>query len=80
MSELNNILKTRLFSIGALVAVLIIIILVNVLFARVNLRLDVTEDKIYSLSKGTQKILENIPGNVSIKFFYSRSLDGFPPN
>jgi ABC-type uncharacterized transport system involved in gliding motility auxiliary subunit len=79
MSELNNILKTRLFSIGALVVVLIIIILVNVLFARVNLRLDVTEDKIYSLSKGTQKILENIPGNVSIKFFYSRSLDGFPP-
>jgi ABC-type uncharacterized transport system involved in gliding motility auxiliary subunit len=79
MSELNNILKTRLFSIGALVAVLIIIILVNVLFARVNLRLDVTEDKIYSLSEGTQKILENIPGNVSIKFFYSRSLEGFPP-
>jgi ABC-type uncharacterized transport system involved in gliding motility auxiliary subunit len=79
MSELTNILKTRLFSIGALVTVLIIIILVNVLFARVNLRLDVTEDKIYSLSEGTQKILENIPGNVSIKFFYSRSLDGFPP-
>jgi ABC-type uncharacterized transport system involved in gliding motility auxiliary subunit len=79
MSELNNILKTRLFSIGAVVAVLIIIILVNVLFARVNLRLDVTEDKIYSLSEGTQKILENIPGNVSIKFFYSRSLEGFPP-
>jgi ABC-type uncharacterized transport system involved in gliding motility auxiliary subunit len=78
MSELTNILKTRLFSIGALVAVLIIIILVNVLFARVNLRLDVTEDKIYSLSEGTQKVLDNIPGNVSIKFFYSRSLDGFP--
>ncbi len=79
MSELNNMLKTRLFSIGGLVAVLIIIILVNVLFARVNFRLDVTGDKIYSLSDGTKKILENIPGNVSIKFFYSRSLDGFPP-
>jgi ABC-type uncharacterized transport system involved in gliding motility auxiliary subunit len=58
---------------------LIIIVLVNVLFARVNFRLDVTGDKIYSLSEGTKKILENIPGNVSIKFFYSRSLDGFPP-
>ena len=79
MSELNNMLKTRLFSIGGLVAVLIIIILVNVLFARVNFRLDVTGDKIYSLSDGTKKILENIPGNVSIKFFYSRSLDGLPP-
>jgi ABC-type uncharacterized transport system involved in gliding motility auxiliary subunit len=80
MSELSNILKTRLFSIGGLVAVLIIIILVNVLFARVNLRLDVTGDKVYSLSDGTKKILENIPGNISIKFFYSRSLDGFPPH
>jgi ABC-type uncharacterized transport system involved in gliding motility auxiliary subunit len=80
MSELNNMLKTRLFSIGGLVAVLIIIILVNVLFARVNFRLDVTGDKVYSLSEGTQKILENISDQVSIKFFYSRSLDNFPPH
>jgi ABC-type uncharacterized transport system involved in gliding motility auxiliary subunit len=80
MSELNNILKTRLFSIGGLVVVLIIIILVNVLFARVNFRLDVTENRVYSLSEGTQKILENISDNVSIKFFYSRSMDGFPPH
>lgn len=80
MSELNNMLKTRLLSIGGLVAVLVIIILVNVLFARVNFRLDVTGDKVYSLSEGTKKILENIPGHVSVKFFYSRSLDSFPPH
>lgn len=79
MSELNNIFKSRLFSIGGLVAVLIIIILVNVLFARVNLRTDFTEDKVYSLSEGTKKIIGNLKDNVLIKFFYSKSLEGFPP-
>ena len=80
MSELNKNLKTRLFSIGGIIAVLIIVILVNVLFARVNFRMDITEDRIYSLSEGTQKILENLTDDVIIKFFYSRSLDSFPPS
>ncbi len=80
MSKPNNILKTRLFSIGGLAAVLLIIILVNVLFARVNFRLDVTQEKIYSLSEGTKKILGNIPDHITIKLFYSRSMDGVPPS
>lgn len=78
MSETNRILKTRLLSIGGLVTVLLIVTLVNVLFAKVNFRLDLTEDKLYSLSGGTKEILNNLERDISIKFFYSRSLENFP--
>ncbi|MFO8083290.1 MAG: GldG family protein [Desulfobacterales bacterium] len=78
MTETNRNLKSRMFSIGGLVAVFIIIILVNVLFARVNLRVDVTEDKLYSLSEGTHELLNNLERGVNIKFFYSQSIQNFP--
>lgn len=78
MAETNKSLKMQIFSIGGLVAVLIIVVLVNLLFARVNLRLDMTEDKLYSLSPGTQNILGDLEREVHINFFYSQSIRNSP--
>lgn len=78
MAETNKSLKMQIFSIGGLVAVLIIVILVNLLFARANLRLDMTEDKLYSLSQGTKNILRDLERDVHIKFFYSQSIQNAP--
>lgn len=77
--EKKSINKT-LFSVGGLVIMLVILLLVNVLFARVNLRWDTTEDNLYSLSEGSKNILDNLKNPVSIKVFYSRSLVNIPPN
>ena len=52
---------------------LILVIVVNVLFSGLNFRLDMTEEKIYSLSEGTKKILSNISYPVTIKFYFSQS-------
>lgn len=60
------------FSAGGLLLVLIILILVNVIFSRVNLRWDATRDKLYSLSPGTREILSTLKHDTVLKLFYSR--------
>ncbi|WP_207690380.1 DUF7088 domain-containing protein [Desulfonema limicola] len=49
--------------------VLVILVLINIIFSRVNLRWDMTEDKLYSLSEGTKNILADMEQDVVIKYF-----------
>lgn len=70
--------RKRLISIAGLVVVFVIIVLVNVLASLANVRWDATEDKIFSLSEGTKKILGQISVPVRIKFFYSRTNKNLP--
>jgi ABC-type uncharacterized transport system involved in gliding motility auxiliary subunit len=72
--------RKTLVSVTGLVVLLVILILLNVIFSHANIRWDTTEDRIYSLSDGTQKILAGMERPVSIKFFYSRSNRNFPNN
>ncbi len=72
--------RKTLVSLTGLVVLLVILILLNVIFSYANIRWDTTEDKIYSLSDGTQKILAGMERPVTIKFFYSRSNRNFPNN
>lgn len=60
------------FSMGGLLLVLIILVLINVIFSRVNVRWDATKDKLYSLSDGTKEILSNLKYDTVIKVFYTR--------
>ncbi len=53
------------------VLVAAVVILVNMVAAPVNLRWDVTADRIYSFSDGTLKILEKIRHPVTLRLFYS---------
>ena len=72
--------RKTLLSVSGLVVLLVILILLNVIFSHANIRWDTTEDKIYSLSAGSQKVLEGMELPVTIKFFYSRSNRNFPNN
>ena len=54
-----------------------IIVLINVLANRLFLRLDFTADKRYTLSQATKDIVENLPGPVTVKAYFS---DNLPPN
>ncbi len=53
------------------VLVATVVILVNMAAVPVNLRWDVTSDRIYSFSDGTLKILEHIRQPVTLRLFYS---------
>jgi ABC-type uncharacterized transport system involved in gliding motility auxiliary subunit len=78
MAELKSDISKTLFSAVGLPVVFLIIILVNVLFAGLNLKWDLTEEKLYSISEATRNILSEIPGEVSIKAFYTKGLENIP--
>ena len=68
-------MKSNLFSTTALV--IGIVILINLLAYEYHLRLDLTEDKQYTLSEATRDILENLEEPVTVKAYFSTDL---PPN
>ncbi|CAB5117028.1 gliding motility protein GldG [Olavius algarvensis associated proteobacterium Delta 3] len=78
MSDQNKNVTKSLFSVGGMLLLLVIVVLVNLLASRVNLRWDLTHDNIYSLSDGTKKILSEMERDVTIKLFYPRSNAGIP--
>jgi ABC-type uncharacterized transport system involved in gliding motility auxiliary subunit len=62
---------------GVLV-VLGILIVLNVLFAEVRLRKDMTEERLYTLSPGTVDMLRALDRKVTLKFYFSKDNPGIP--
>jgi gliding-associated putative ABC transporter substrate-binding component GldG len=54
--------------------IVVLVILVNLIFSSLNIRLDITKEKIYSLSQGTKRILKKIDDNLFIDVYYSKEL------
>ncbi len=70
--------KKALLSVTGLAVLFLILILVNIMASYANVRWDATEDKSYSLSKGTQDILSSMVQPVTVKYFYSQSNPDIP--
>jgi ABC-type uncharacterized transport system involved in gliding motility auxiliary subunit len=70
--------ETWLFPVAALVAVLVILVAVNVLGNFLKFRSDLTENKIYTLSPGTKRILDKLDTPVEIRFYYSKDNSSMP--
>ena len=69
------------FSVIGVIAAAAIVIGIN-MFADArfaDIRADLTQGKIYSLSKGTQQILNSLKEPVTLRFFYSRRLGATIP-
>jgi len=69
--------KTLFSAVGA-VLLLVILVLLNVVFSKLNLRIDATKENLYSLSAGSKKILSGIKQDVTIKVFYSKDIPNMP--
>ena len=78
MSDKKKDISKTLFSVGGLLLVFLIVILINVIFSQFNFRWDTTKEKLYSLSDASETILSGIKENVTIKLFYSKSVDNLP--
>ena len=70
--------ETWLFPVAAVVAVLVILVAVNVLGNFLKFRGDLTENRIYTLSPGTKKILDKLDTPVEIRFYYSKDNSSIP--
>jgi len=78
MAAKKQTVKKTLFSVGGVFLLLVILILVNVVFASVVVRYDATDDSRYSLSDGTRQIISDIQTPVTIKVFYTDDLPNLP--
>ena len=70
-------MKTKKNLIYKLVIILLIIIVSSVLFSNLFVRLDLTGDNRYTLSKATKNILKNLDNPVTINVYFSK---GLPPH
>jgi len=71
-------LETFLYSVGGVVAMVIILIAANVILSGVRQRMDLTKEKAYTLSAGTRAILDKLDTPVKIRFYCSQSSGASP--
>jgi len=67
-------------TLGSIVLLLICLVAINVMASFVPLRFDLTEERLYTISAGSRKILSNLEEPVRINFYYSRNNAELPPN
>lgn len=66
--------ETFLYSTVGVVVLLFIAIAVNLIFGRMATRVDLTADKLYTLSDGTKSILGKLDTPVQIRYYFSKSI------
>ena len=67
-------------TLGSVVLLLICLVAINVMASFIPLRFDLTEERLYTISEGSRKILESLEDPVRINFYYSRNNAELPPN
>jgi len=63
---------------AGLVVLLVILVAVNAIVSGLRLRKDLTEDRLYTLSDGTKKVLGKLDRNVTLMFFFNSSAPEVP--
>jgi ABC-type uncharacterized transport system involved in gliding motility auxiliary subunit len=71
-------LDNLLYSVVGVIAVLVIIVAVNLLGGFLKFRTDLTENKLYTLSDGTKKILNKLDTDVVVRFYFSKDNASMP--
>jgi ABC-type uncharacterized transport system involved in gliding motility auxiliary subunit len=70
--------ETILYSSAGIVIMLVILVAVNVITGAKPLRVDMTQEKAYTLSAGTKAILKKLDSPVTIRFYCSQSETATP--
>jgi ABC-type uncharacterized transport system involved in gliding motility auxiliary subunit len=65
---------------GSVLLLLICLVTVNLMAHFLPLRYDLTEERLYTISEGSRKILAGLTDPVRINFYYSRNNSELPPN
>ena len=73
----KNIFKS-LSGMAGLFAILGILIAFNIVWSSVRLRKDLTEDQLYTLSEGTREMMGSLSRDVTLKFYFSKSIERVP--
>ena len=71
-------LETYVYSFIGIAAMIGILIAINVIGARAKKRIDLTEERAYTLSDGTRKILAKLDTPIQVRFYCTRSENQMP--
>jgi ABC-type uncharacterized transport system involved in gliding motility auxiliary subunit len=71
-------LETFLYSVGGVVAMALILIVVNGLASSARQRIDLTQEKAYTLSPGTRAILAKLDSPVKVRLYSSQDVGASP--
>jgi ABC-type uncharacterized transport system involved in gliding motility auxiliary subunit len=75
---MKNKFERLLYSVVGVLAVLVILVAINLLGGFFKVRSDLTQNKLYTLSHGTKKILDKLDTPVEIRFYFSRDNASVP--
>lgn len=68
----NRNLESLLYSTIGVVGIIILLIAINFILSAWRIRMDLTDEKAYTLSDGTKKILSKLDTPVKIRFYFTR--------
>ena len=71
-------LETLLYSTGGIVALVVVLIAVNFILGVFNLRADLTQGSVYTLSSGTRAILGKLEAPVKLRLYYTQGGEAVP--
>jgi ABC-type uncharacterized transport system involved in gliding motility auxiliary subunit len=71
-------LQTTLFSMAGVAVMAVILIAVNWIGSRAKARVDLTQDRAYTLSPGTRAILQKLDTPVQVRFYATRGENRMP--
>ncbi|MBW7877348.1 MAG: Gldg family protein, partial [Candidatus Cloacimonetes bacterium] len=67
--------QTFLDSATSGLVLLVALLALNVLSSQLIFKLDITEERLYSLSQGTKSILSKLEDTVHVKYYFTKSND-----
>jgi len=70
--------ESLLYSTGGVIALLAVLIAVNFIVSAFNLRADLTEGDVYTLSPGTRTVLAKLEAPVKLRLYYSQGSEAVP--
>jgi ABC-type uncharacterized transport system involved in gliding motility auxiliary subunit len=70
--------ETLLYSTGGLIALLAVLIAANFIIGAFNLRADLTEGDVYTLSPGSRAVLAKLEAPVKLRLYYSQGSEAVP--
>ena len=68
-------LETVLYSTGGIIALVVVLVAANFLLGFLNLRADLTEGNVYTLSEGTRSVLAKLEAPVKLRLYYTQGGD-----
>src|SRR5688572_5851399 len=71
-------LETVLYSVVGIAAMFLLLVAANFVFGAFKSRVDLTDEKLYTLSAGTKKILTKLDGPVEIRFYCTQGEKDMP--